>query len=307
MNQKLGEFQLIAVNDGSTDGSLEILEKYAEKHDNFLIVNQKNEGLSAARNAGIKHAKGQFVYSMDSDDLLSDSIAYIFKHIATMTDVDIFTFDAEDFENDVASGLLDNPYYKESLLQEQKVKGLKNVTCEIDNQKRNIKYIEFSGMDYLRLARKKDQYVPVAWKRLYRRKFLVDNKLSYVNEISHAEDDMYLFPSLLLNPRVIHYYETVIWHRVRIDSITGTIDREKSLKSFSFILNNVLPDLKRKYTSIEQQKILNWVFDVFIRRKHRFQPTVKGMVTLVKLARDHDVSIAPLSYLKMLARIFKKI
>lgn len=60
--------QVICVNDGSTDRSGKILEKYAEKYPNIEIVGQPNAGLSAARNAGIKAAKGEYVCFLDSDD-----------------------------------------------------------------------------------------------------------------------------------------------------------------------------------------------------------------------------------------------
>lgn len=60
--------QVICVNDGSTDRSGKILEKYAEKYPNIEIVSQPNAGLSAARNAGIKAANGEYVCFLDSDD-----------------------------------------------------------------------------------------------------------------------------------------------------------------------------------------------------------------------------------------------
>ena len=60
--------QVVCVNDGSTDNSLKILEDYAKKYPNVEIITQQNAGLSAARNAGIKAAKGEYVCFVDSDD-----------------------------------------------------------------------------------------------------------------------------------------------------------------------------------------------------------------------------------------------
>lgn len=60
--------QVICINDGSTDGSVAILEEYAKKYPNIEIITQPNSGLSAARNAGIKAAKGEYVCFLDSDD-----------------------------------------------------------------------------------------------------------------------------------------------------------------------------------------------------------------------------------------------
>ena len=64
------EYEVIVVNDGSPDGSLQIVEGYAEKHDHIQVITKKNGGLSSARNCGIENAKGKYIYFLDSDDFL---------------------------------------------------------------------------------------------------------------------------------------------------------------------------------------------------------------------------------------------
>lgn len=71
INQTLDDFEIIAVNDGSTDSSYEILKEYANKYDNFIVINKENGGLSDARNAGLKAAKGEYIAFLDSDDYLA--------------------------------------------------------------------------------------------------------------------------------------------------------------------------------------------------------------------------------------------
>jgi len=68
VNQTLKDIEIICVNDGSTDKSAEILEEYADR---VTIVNQKNAGLSGARNTGIKHATGEYIGFVDSDDFVA--------------------------------------------------------------------------------------------------------------------------------------------------------------------------------------------------------------------------------------------
>ncbi|MCM1322739.1 MAG: glycosyltransferase [Acetobacter sp.] len=68
VGQTLRDIEIIAVNDGSQDGSLQILEEYAAKDKRFKIINQENAGLSAARNRGVEQAIGEFVAFVDSDD-----------------------------------------------------------------------------------------------------------------------------------------------------------------------------------------------------------------------------------------------
>ena len=67
------EYEVIVVNDGSKDGSEEIVKHFCETYDNFKLINQKNGGLSDARNTGIKNAKGDYVIFLDGDDFFSEN------------------------------------------------------------------------------------------------------------------------------------------------------------------------------------------------------------------------------------------
>ena len=70
INQTLREIEIICVNDGSHDGSLDIIKEYAKKDSRIKIVDQKNGGLSAARNSGLKIVSSPFVMFCDPDDSL---------------------------------------------------------------------------------------------------------------------------------------------------------------------------------------------------------------------------------------------
>ncbi|RHP33332.1 glycosyltransferase family 2 protein [Lachnotalea sp. AF33-28] len=68
--QSMQDFELILVDDGSTDGSGEICDSYANKDDRICVIHQENQGLSAARNRGLKEAKGEYIAFIDSDDYI---------------------------------------------------------------------------------------------------------------------------------------------------------------------------------------------------------------------------------------------
>ena len=82
--------QVICVNDGSTDGSLAILEEYVARYSNMEIISQSNAGLSAARNVGLQAASGDYVMFLDSDDWLKPNALFKLSELIHGEDVIYF-------------------------------------------------------------------------------------------------------------------------------------------------------------------------------------------------------------------------
>ena len=72
-NQNFKDVEFIIINDGSKDSSGEIIDNYAKNDSRFIAIHKNNEGVSAARNDGLKIAKGEFVFFCDSDDILAEN------------------------------------------------------------------------------------------------------------------------------------------------------------------------------------------------------------------------------------------
>ena len=70
LNQTYSNWEMILVDDGSPDACGQICDSYAEKDGRIHVIHQENQGLSAARNAGIKICKGEWIYFLDSDDFI---------------------------------------------------------------------------------------------------------------------------------------------------------------------------------------------------------------------------------------------
>ena len=69
LTQTYSNFELLLINDGSSDGSPEIMERYAEKDPRIRTLHKKNGGVSSARNRGLEQAKGEYVCFVDADDV----------------------------------------------------------------------------------------------------------------------------------------------------------------------------------------------------------------------------------------------
>lgn len=95
INQTFKDIEIICVNDGSTDSSLQILKKYASKDERITIINQENKGVSSARNKGLEYANSEYVMFFDGDDYFYSSSAFDIAYntvIENNSDIGIFGY-----------------------------------------------------------------------------------------------------------------------------------------------------------------------------------------------------------------------
>ncbi|MBC1891473.1 glycosyltransferase [Listeria booriae] len=117
--QTFQDFEVIAVNDGSTDESLAILEAYQGILPQLRIISQPNQGLSAARNRGLQEVVGKYVYFLDSDDYLQHDMLEACFSLAERNHVDVIKFDAEPFAE--AGMTITNSYDSRPWLAETRI------------------------------------------------------------------------------------------------------------------------------------------------------------------------------------------
>lgn len=202
--------QVVCVNDGSKDGSLAILEKYSAKYTNIEIISQPNAGLSAARNAGLDKATGDYVFFLDSDDWIAQrSIDRVLEKIGRE---DVIYFNAK-------------KYYEST----------QTYDAELDIPEHK----HLSGLQYFSFVYGTPRTVPLVCVvgGVYRRAFLLENNLYNENGIYH--EDNYFTPQVLLAAKeVSSINEYVYVYRIREGSITAYVT-EKHIKDLLYVARNL--------------------------------------------------------------------
>ena len=86
------DYEILIVNDGSTDNSVAIANQYVDKYANFKLIDKENGGVGSARNKGIAEAKGNYIYFIDPDDYLATNLLKILLDYADNYSLEILTF-----------------------------------------------------------------------------------------------------------------------------------------------------------------------------------------------------------------------
>ena len=205
LNQSNVEFEVICINDGSTDGSLEILEQYARQDPRIRIVSQDNSGLSASRNLGISLARGEYLLFVDSDDALAEGAIDRLYHCAVEDDVEVLFFNA--------SAVFENSFVR------SKYRDLKTYY-----ETREDLSAVISGIQMISRLAEAREFRASACLQLTKREYLLKNSIRFIDYILH-EDNAYTFELLLRASRVKRVNEPLYIRNVRDDSIVTSRTR----------------------------------------------------------------------------------
>lgn len=264
LSQTFTNFELVLINDGSYDKSLEICNQYATKDSRIRVLNKNNGGVSSARNLGLKNASGEWVAFIDSDDeVLSDYIEDLFVY--NKQDINIIVGNCKVIQNGCK---IKNHVDSEHCI----------MTCQLFLEKllcgNNVRN--------------------EVWGKLFRKSFL--NGLLFDENIKIGEDLLFVMNSCLQNPSskiVVIPTEEYIYHQVlgsaMINSNDLSADYEKLinqvLENFQGIINRSILSrfiLNQYWVILNRYKFKRWQFT------YKYDNKIKVEYNYVINHNEHD-------------------
>lgn len=233
------DIEIILIDDGTPDNSIFLIEEFLKDKpirvkNKFIIHNQRNQGLSAARNSGIELARGEYIAFLDSDDIVSENYFKILLEKINLHHPDIIEFNANRFDD---SGR----FY------------------EIWNSVISSGFYQMNENILNKVATQSAWY---AWKRIYKKELFKEIKFP----VGKNFEDAYTIPYIYLKSKNIYFIDEILLHyRFNPNSITSSIT-DKNLSDFKdailklshyierypFLINSLL-SLSRMYIQMYMQ------------------------------------------------------
>ena len=170
LRQTFQDFEIILIDDGSTDGSGAICDEYEKKYSNISVIHKANEGLGPTRNCGIFASKGEFIYHCDSDDCLKENLLEKAYNTIERTNAEMVVFGYELFTEE--NGIL-------------KTFSKVGLNGQLLENKKDIQklFVENYFNSFVMMS---------AWNRLQRRSFIMENNL-FFPDLRRCQDMAYSF------------------------------------------------------------------------------------------------------------------
>ncbi len=211
--QTYTNYEIILVDDGSTDSSGAICDEYAEKNNCITVIHKKNEGLSCARNSGFERASGKYVYFLDSDDYVTEDMLEQTVQVAQEDKSDIVFFDAIAFSEDDK--------------------------CDVSqNYLRINRYDVHNGLKMFEELQRNNEFHSAVQLYIFKKSFLVETELRFVPGIYH-EDMAFTFEAFCQAEIVSQCRKALYYRRYRPDSIMTSVKQPKHFNGMSSVYYHI--------------------------------------------------------------------
>jgi len=194
-SQTFKDFEVLCVNDGSTDNTEEIVKSFAEKDSRFKLINQKNAGCSMARNHGLKEAKSPYIALLDQDDMLHPQAMEVLYYLIQKGNYDVAEFVNKTVPDDF---VVDNPtMYK-----------LEDIQYQVYQNPFNFYFKNKRGGSVL------------VWNRLYKKDAIAG--IEFPQDVQPAEDTVFSLKVMFHTMNIIHTDTQLLFYR---DSSTSVMNK----------------------------------------------------------------------------------
>ncbi|MFV5696983.1 glycosyltransferase family 2 protein [Flavobacterium sp. ZT3R17] len=223
LEQSFSNFELILVNDGSTDTSLAICSKYKENDERVVLINKKNEGLSASRNQGLLEANGEYIVFVDSDDFwVGQNVLQDIAALINKTNVDIIIHEESRY---FSSNRIECKYNQNKL---------KHISGNFEEDALDMVYHHL--------------YVASAWDKVIKKSILIENDLFFT--LNKFGEDMEWCAKLMnhLQTYCIYPKSFYMYRQLRPGSIVFNINEKVVLDIFMSVKNGLIEIENNKKT-----------------------------------------------------------
>lgn len=253
----LEDFEVIVINDGSTDGSLELLRKYEKEYCNVIVLNQDNKGLSHSRNVGLTMASGKYTLFLDSDDFLEpDCLPYMLQKCEQFQ-LDAYLFDAVVFHEDVN--------YSLSIFHKDSYNRLKSYG------------LFHNGIDMFYNLSSDNKLLVSVTMYLVRTNIYKGNDLTFVEDIIH-EDEIFTLKLIPYLGPTMHENLLFYHRRVRSNSIMTSGKNIERIRNYLIVFDH-LRNLYLQSNNTAYKAILRFKLAQIIR-------SISRLICLVDVLED---------------------
>ena len=253
INQSFKDLEIICVNNGSTDNTLEILNEFASKDNRIQVFSQENMGPGGALNTGLSKATGKYIYFMDADDILELNALEESYNVMQEEDLDFLLFGSINYDDDTGEYFYDS-YYS---------------MCELRK--------ELGGeiFDWRDIGESIFKISVAPWCKFYNHEFVKKTGAKFPVKLNYP--DNVFFWEILFNSHRIYFYDKVLYtRRVHSSSITHAHD-EQDIDTIK--INNLVIETFIKYGHFEKfkKKLYNYKLGLINKRYEEIRDEFKEL------------------------------
>lgn len=204
LNQTFCDFEVICINDGSTDNSLDILQEYKKKDNRFRIYSQENQGQGKARNFAINNSKGKYIIFVDPDDFIDAEALEIINKKFNETDADVIQLDFKTF--------LDGSHEEKTWLFSKRMKKHFNYALSDGNIYR---WSKINGNNFIDMSMS-------TCDKAYKASFIKNNDIKFA-PTRFGEDHLFSIGATILAEKILYLQQAFYHYRTRPDSTVNKV------------------------------------------------------------------------------------